>query len=469
MKILRINKNRFFKAIGLIIFACAVSCQKQDEFLDKKSRKNDVTPESLTELQAVLDNSTVMNSAGSVIGLAGTDNLYLPDVNLSASDVVSRNAYLWNSDIWSGTPSADWFGCYQAIAYANIVLKGLVKIKPASGEQISYDQIYGSGLFFRAFNIYQLSQVFCKPFVTATATTDQGIPYRTSSDVNIRFERGNVSQTYEKMIADLKTAIPLLPEIPLYRTRPSKAAAHGLLAKIYLSKADYVAAFAEVKLALQKNSTLLDYRTLPVNTLNPFPTFARGNPEVLFYAKTYGLPIVWASTSTSGRAAPALIQQYEDGDLRKSILFTADPGTGLFRFKASYSGDTYNFCGIAVNELLLVAAECAARTGDLPGAISYLNQLLQGRYTTAAYRPVTATTANELIDRLLSERRKELPFTGNIRWEDLRRVNQETTRALTLSRMATGSVYTLQPNDRRYTYPLPDDELQLGGVEQNPR
>jgi len=68
----------------------------------------------------------------------------------------------------------------------------------------------------------------------------------------------------------------------------------------------------------------------------------------------------------------------------------------------------------------------------------------------------------------LKERRKELLFRG-LRWTDLRRLNLDPRFAVTLARNVSGQIYSLPPEDPRYAWPIPDDEIQASGIPQNPR
>ncbi len=458
--------NIVYLLLGMLIMLNLSSCKKQDDWLNIKSTQNAVTPATLKDYQAVLDNTVVMNTNYSVIGLLGSDNLYIPDANLNGLDALSRNAYLWTKDIYQGATSSDWLYAYQMVEYANIVLDGLGQ---SGSGTAAYNNVKGSALFYRSYGFYQLSQLFCKPYLASSAGTDPGIPVRLSSDVNEKSLRGTVQQTYTQMIGDLQQAVSLLPQTPLYTTRPSSTAACALLAKIYLSMGDYVHAGQYADKALQINSRLIDYNTLNPGTANPFPTFAKGNPEIIFYAYTYALPAVYSSSAAQGRINPALLQSYEDADLRKSAFFIADGTTGLYKFKGSYSAQAYDFSGIANDELYLIRAECNARTGNPAAALTDLNKLLKNRYLNGAFQPVNISVTTDLINRIILERRKELPFTANLRWEDLRRLNQDPVYALTLTRSYGGATYTLLPNSNFYTLPIPDDEINLDGLQQNPR
>jgi starch-binding outer membrane protein, SusD/RagB family len=69
---------------------------------------------------------------------------------------------------------------------------------------------------------------------------------------------------------------------------------------------------------------------------------------------------------------------------------------------------------------------------------------------------------------ILQERRKELPFTADVRWEDLRRLNKDPNFQKTIVRVLNGTTYTLPPNDPKYVLPIPENEVQLSGLQQNP-
>jgi len=98
-----------------------------------------------------------------------------------------------------------------------------------------------------------------------------------------------------------------------------------------------------------------------------------------------------------------------------------------------------------------------------------LNTLLQNRWRAGVFTPVTATDADDALGKILAERRKELLFRG-LRWTDLRRLNKEPRRALTLTRTVNGQVYTLLPNDVRYVYAIPSNVLSFNpDMPQNPR
>ena len=81
---------------------------------------------------------------------------------------------------------------------------------------------------------------------------------------------------------------------------------------------------------------------------------------------------------------------------------------------------------------------------------------------------MTASGTDDALKKILTERRKELLLRG-IRWTDLRRLNYDSQFATTLTRVVNTQIITLMPNDNRYVYPIPNDEILYSGVTQNPR
>lgn len=436
------------------------SCGKK--WLDAKPDKSQVVPKSIKDFQALLDNSALFNiNQSSGLGEIGAGDFY---INLTAWEslfnVQEKSAYIWanTENFYMGEQSIDWVNGYQRILNANIVLEGIEKVKPVSAEQQDWNNIKGSALFYRAFDFFNMAQEYCVSYKSTTASNDLGLPLRLEYDVNVKVKRSNLQQTYERITSDLLTAAELLSTKPQYKTRPSKEAAYALLARVYLVMENYEKAGIYADKALQIQSDLLDYSKL--NTGASFP-LARFNTEVIFHSVfNYGVLL-----PTRLIVEPALYSAYEVNDCRRNLFFTI--GTNGITYKGSYNGDRNMFGGLATDELYLIRAEVKARNGELPAALIDLNHLRRNRWKSN-YKDLQSTDANVVLGDILQERRKELLFRG-IRWTDLRRLNKDSRFAVVMNRSLNGTTYTLQPNDKKYVFPIDEEEIRLSGIEQNER
>jgi hypothetical protein len=247
--------------------------------------------------------------------------------------------------------------------------------------------------------------------------------------------------------------------------RPSRPAALAMLARVCLSMRAYDQAETYADNSLQLYNTLMDYHSLAYTTNPPVPQL---NPETLYQSVLYtgSEVLVGGSFKTTCIVDSNLYASYAPGDLRRVIFYRIGGFSGLPYLRGSYSGKSYCFSGLAVDEVYLIRAECAARAGYKDAALADLNTLLQHRWTdTIVFTPITAASASDALDSILVERRKELAFRG-LRWTDLRRLNKEGAN-ITLSHGLNGQVYRLPPSSHNYVFYLPPDVLRLSGMEDN--
>src|SRR5690606_31049047 len=114
---------------------------------------------------AVLDNDFFDNSAHS-LGTNGADEYQLTESRWEALASVYnsnlRDIYTWSKEgIYGLAGSAetnilDWTYAYFYIFNANQALEGIQKIEPTESEQLAWNNVKGSALFFRAYRYYQL-------------------------------------------------------------------------------------------------------------------------------------------------------------------------------------------------------------------------------------------------------------------------------------------------------------------------
>lgn len=450
---------------GILISGC-LACGT--EFLDIKRDQSQVIPERIEHLQALLDDAHRTMNANSCheLGAIGADELEL-DFGVwqnIPNRPYEKNGYIWADDVYEGNEVNDWNNAYRRILFANTALEGIEKITPAENQMEAWNNVKGSALFFRAFNYYELAQLFCKPFDAGTADRDLGLPLRLMPDITAHTGRATLRQTYQQIIQDLLNAQSCLPEIPINTHRPGKAAVFALLARVYLQLGDYEAALGYADKCLSIQHDLIDLNEVSLTANYTFPTYGLGNPEVIFSCSMSNIAVV---TSSRMNIAHAVLDLYSDHDLRKVAYFRDGTNNNVL-FKGSYMGSGGLFTGLAVDEVMLIRAECHARTGSLERAMQDLNDLLKKRYAREHYTPISAGSKASILDFVMEERMRELVLRG-IRWEDIRRLNKEPVFAKTITRTLGDDRYILNPGDAKYTWPLPDNAIDLGGYQQNDR
>lgn len=462
MKNIQCNCIPFLIFCLLFLFS---ACGKKKEFLDERSKSQIFSPQTISDLQALLDNEIYLNEMPE-IGVLSADEYYLVNGFWETLPVKERNCYVWAKDIFEGLGKVqDWNLPYKQVLYANIVLDRIEKGVIGEYTQRDLDYIKGAALFVRGLAFYNVAVNFA-PIYDVSDVNKPGIPIRLKPDIDQVSHRATVDESYNQIIHDLKEASGLLPDsLPfLNRNRPCKAAAFAVLGRVYLSMRQYDKAGTAADSSLKYYNKLIDFNSLNPGSPLPFTTL---NDETIYHGK---LPT--SSQVLIGFSKPAcvidsvLYKMYEVNDLRKQIFFLVN-GNNQPNIKGGFSGSVFTFAGLAVDEVMLIRAECYARDNKLQDAMMMLNTLLRNRYKRGTYTDRVALTREVAMKMILEERRKELVFRG-LRWIDLKRLNKEGA-AITITRKLNNKLITLSPNDPKYLLPIPPDVISLGGIEPNER
>lgn len=455
------NATTIFLLVTLVLFS---SCMK--EFLDVKRDKSQVIPISLIDYYSLFENNRLNYFTSHLLGEISSDDYFVQfDQWQGLSNPEHKNGYIWADEIYEGGASADWNHGYEKILYANFVLEGVANIEETPANKRLRNEIIGAGHFIRGSTFFQLAQLFCKQYDPATANFDLGLPLRTVSNINVKYQRASLEQTYNLIISDLEKSEQLLPSEMSLNTRPYRAAALGMLANVYLQIGEYEAARQYSDMAISLAPEILDYNELNTAPNLTFPQFGRTNQEIVYYSHISGTSILATSRLN---VDTLLFDSYHENDLRKVAFFLVTGGRTTF--KGSYAGSvSFLFTGLTTPELFLIRAECNTRLGNSNGAVSDLNTLLAKRFRPEQFQPIEGDlSTEELLEIVLSERRKELVYRGR-RWHDLKRFSKDPHLATHLSRVLNGIEHNLPINSPKWVLPIPSDAISLGGLDQNER
>lgn len=447
--------------IFFILFCGLFVLQSCEKYLDLKPDAAIAVPETMEDVRGLLNDVSNLNVFASSLLENGTDDYYLDDNTLKNMNETFQGMYLWKKDYPALDLSGDWYNAYRAVMTANVILEALDRIK--IGDETEKGIMRGQALFTRALAHYCEAQVYTE-IGQVGSNLKPGIPIRLTSDYAVASQRGTVAENVEAILKDLNEALVLLPETSASKVKPSKAAAYALLSRIYLSFNQYDIAEKHADAALNLYDKVTDLNALDLGNMNPFPI---GHDEIIYavYGVTGNLLL-----QNNANVNTVLYEQYVANDLRKTAYFY-DKGNGHIGFKGNYPGVFSTlFFGLTTDELLLNAAECAARRGDLNKAAGQLNKLLKHKWKAGTFVPISFSDKEQAIDLVLNERRKELIFRG-VRWSDIKRLNREKGREIVLQRHDdSGNVIAeLSPNDSRYYYLIPDEVIRQTGTQQNIR
>lgn len=452
--------------IIFITFFALTGCKK---FLDMKSDSMLVIPDTPGALQALLDNFAKTNRNDNSASEASADDYYLSQADFNTQPENYKRMYTWEKSNFFGNTTNDWSNAYDNVFIANTVLDNVGNIKRTVTNESGLNDIKGQALFLRSKAFLEIATVWSLAYDQQTASTDLGIPLRLSADITESISRSNTQATYDKILTDLKEAGNLLVTTPFHPFRASKPAAFALLARTYLSMRQYDSCSKYANMCLQLKSTLLDYNSPSINpaAVYPFGALLYDNPEIIYASRMLTANIL---SNTKAKMDSLLYKSYSIDDLRRTVYFSANAGinAGTFRFKGSLDGIAQLFSGVTTAEVYLMRAECFARKGMVPEALTDLNLLIKNRWKKNTTLPIfSPATSAEALKLVLTERRKELVMRG-LRWMDIKRLNKEGAN-IALKRNVNSQESLLAPNGIRYALPIPEDVISISGMSQNPR
>lgn len=400
-----------------------------------------------------------------------------------------------------------WTGCYSGISKTNTIID---RVSASDLSDSFKNSIIAEAKFLRAFYYFQLVRCF------------GGVPLQLSEviDESNAFPgpRATIEQVYDAIITDVTEAIDKLPPVTFPQNgKANKGAAKMLYAYVLMTKPnpDQSTAESQLKEVLNMGYELLsDYGDVfePTNKYSREHIFSvqhlqgdQGQQSMYLYwfmPKSNEAKVITgidaSNTILTGGwnvPTPAMIESYEEGDLRldpsvaiavgsvdgdmmtiDDVLTVGDPTISGYEVaspfinKYNHSHSRFqntddNWPIYRFSDALLLLSECLVNQGKYGETLPYINQVRN----RAGLPSLTSVTAEDVAN----ERKHELAFE-NHRWYDLLR----TGKALEVMREHAVYIKNFDPElpDRTYNikqeyllYPIPYRELQINTeLEQNP-
>ncbi|WP_256009662.1 RagB/SusD family nutrient uptake outer membrane protein [Desertivirga xinjiangensis] len=374
-----------------------------------------------------------------------TDELILND--FSEQFVYNRDIYFWkDTDFDPVTTPFPYQFFYQVVFYTNNII---ASAEADAGKSVEVDQIVGEAYLLRAYSHFELLNLFAKPYNTATAATDRGVPISTEIDLEQDYKPASVEAVYEQIFKDIEAGEPRL-SVNSYELgknyRFTRRAALALKARIHLYRSEWKKSLDAAQKALDMDSRLEDFNL----TDSKLPNHFQSVESVMSLEHTF-------PTSVSGSVyiSPDFINRYaENKDLRRTRFFRRSGS----RYSSIKGGEEF-VVSFRNAELYLTKAEAAYHESNEPLAKETLLALKAKRltpdfYSTESVR-INALSGAALLNEILEERALELALEGH-RWYDLRRNGQPQ-----IIHTYDGEQYILRQNDPRYTLPFPREAVSL--------
>jgi len=397
-----------------------------------------------------------------------------------------------------GTFANRWAVAYRAVNDANFVLKYLpllnINTVPATATLTSQrvlDQLEGEAKFIRALAYSELLRVYAYEPGREVNGFNLGViiretPTELVSDADNRSRSTNL-ESYQFVEQDLLDAISLLITPAEHTTagawpaslgaitnpfRANRAAAHALLARVYLYWSRYADADTQATTALSLLSN-----AAPVASAGFVASWSTAtHPESIFEVEIRGTD--WSGVDAPNNSLTSittnlasgyqyvaagsaeLIAAHEVGDVRLGVFVNTAATLNkpqVRKWVGEKGSGVENIPLLRKSEMYLIQAESRARSNNDAGAQTAVNTLRTARGLTS-----TSLTGASLISLIMNERRVELAFEGH-RWFDLKRNGSDITKTV------VSGVATLPYTDFRILQQIPNDQVLLNpNLEQNP-
>lgn len=374
-----------------------------------------------------------------------------------------------------------WANSYNVIANINELIININKADSTMFTGRNYNLIKGEAYGLRAFMHFDLVRMFGPAFVSNPGA--KAIPYITTVNTKVT-PLSTVDEVLTKALADLQIAEEYLAKDPVInkninenydteyeRDRTFKFnyyAVKMLQARIYLYKKNYTKALE----AAQKVIDQTTFHWTPLEEINASDSKQRNlvfSEELVFSLYVSKLNTNYTSyfTGKSGlymldENYNALYQLYQTGtdhDTRyefQTTLLEDVRFSSKLKQQSSITAYLFRMPVMRLSEAYYIAAECAVNQNNLSYAIGLLNQVREARQINAPLSE--ALSATDINSEIFNEYSKEFFAEGQLFYY-YKRLNYQ----LIPIRAANGSTVTTTYVTPTYVFPLPDDEIEYGG------
>lgn len=443
-------------------------------------------------------NQREMNIAGEIL----SDNM----------DIAQSNAgrMIYHATNQEGSGFGVWGSLYDNINRCNMILHYIEEVDASEDRK---NQAMGETYALRAHLYFDLLRIYARPYKYQEPLVQGeplGVILRTEPflgiDENTFQPRASIEQGYQQVVNDLTTALSYLDGDDGFPYRYNEVSVKAMLARVYLYMGNWGEAAAYAEDVIDEAPIGLVDATDGVDYIERVFASRPGQESILEFGFANEANAPSMNYSVAGMATyydeeyfaglgiemPHMVMDYEaygDVILRRDLVenvlepyaalgdvrgqkyatyYERDKGGQLCAFQAKY----HSYRGVAnwddikvirLSEMYYLAAEAYAELEEYGLAEDMIEAVRAHRGIGSV--PVTATTKEEFIDLILTERRIEFFSEMSHRWFDLRRRGMDITKGI--EGVDQGS--TLEFEDYKVVDRIPVSEIEANiNCVQNP-
>ena len=450
----------FILKVALLVFVVQFySCDSFLDVYDEGSSNLNADVKTVEDYQKIL-NHIKFSEVDYLIADMMSDDILLMDNSVQFSNHPHYiNAYLWKKEFYDDNNQDHTYrNAYDRISNYNIILDG-VKNSEVGDENLR-EQVKAEALIQRAWEYFQLVNVYGKSYDEKDSKKDLGIPL-VLTPYDKLLSRATVSEVYSQILSDIEYAISI-EELPAFGKdilHPGKASAYALLSRVYLYMGKFEESANIADKALSLKNSILDYNEYLKNSNSIFrelKDMSISSDDILFQKNFLNIDFYTYNSNNFPYLSNSLVQLLGPNDLRlqlsttkNDIFYSINGVGGGYKLGLDY--------GINVTEMYLNKAEYLARNNRHQEAVDILNKIRIKRLPMDTYQPLNASNLNNSLSLVLDERRRELFMHGGIRLFDLKRYikqgifNEKIVRNSTTDNSIMAE---LESNSNRYIAPI---------------
>lgn len=472
------------------ILAAVVLLTSCGDFFEESSQ-DEIRPTTVEDLASLMyseaypyNATTYVNDAYLTLLTDEVECWALTDETMTTMLEKGRPVFCFSPTMFDGVESFiaeenSWKSYYTLIKGCNVVLDYADEMK---GSEKDRTEMKGQARALRAYYYQKLVSIYCQAYSAGNPDQLLGVPLITSSHVSDQYPtRATLRETCDFIESEyLRAAEELKDFVPTTKYRITKTAAYGLLSRHYLFTEEWDKLLTVANQTINEGPSLTNFDQLRSSYMNVYDVSA--SPEVVwnYSGRFSGSEFIDGTNLVSGRAHPynvskELIALFERNDRRcdpsqyDNNYITSSSTLCRYGAKTSLNNRVDGEHGLRMAEVYLNRAEAYARTGDVQRAMNDLNTLRETRYRAGTYTELTATNADDALQKIIEERRRELLWEDGFRWIDIKRLGLSVTHVY-IDANGSETTYTLPANSPLYALPIPQDAISKNkNLVQNPR